>query len=65
MAKKVLITGATGLLGRAVVKAFEGEGWEVTGTGNSRAKPPTIRKIELADTEEVERLFEEVKCVLT
>lgn len=29
----VVITGATGQLGRQVVKAFEKEGWEVFGTG--------------------------------
>ena len=34
--KRVLVTGATGLLGRAVVKAF-GD-WEVLGLGMSRAK---------------------------
>ena len=29
----VLVTGATGQLGRQVVQAFRAEGWEVVGTG--------------------------------
>jgi nucleoside-diphosphate-sugar epimerase len=36
--KRVLVTGATGLLGRAVVKAFEGAQWDVLGLGLSRSK---------------------------
>ncbi len=36
--KRVLVTGATGLLGRAVVKAFDEVGWEVLGLGLSRSK---------------------------
>ena len=31
--KTVVVTGATGQLGRQVVKAFEKGGWEVFGTG--------------------------------
>jgi len=31
--KAAVVTGATGQLGRQVVKAFEKEGWEVFGTG--------------------------------
>ena len=35
--KRVVITGATGLLGRAVVKEFERGSWSVQGWGFNRA----------------------------
>lgn len=59
--KTVLITGATGQLGRQCVKAFENDGWRVVGTGFSRAKPPKIRKLDLGDEGEVKSVLEEVK----
>ncbi len=40
---KVLITGATGLLGRTLYTSFKGAGFEVVGCGFSRAEPPLIR----------------------
>jgi S-adenosylmethionine synthetase len=61
MAKTALITGATGLLGRQVVKAFQRQGWEVVGTGFTRAKPPSIIKLDLGSQSEVERVLEDVK----
>ncbi len=61
MPKSVLVTGATGLLGRQVVIAFEREGWTVTGTGYSRAKPPSILKVDLGSETEVTKVLEEVK----
>ncbi|KAF8425494.1 RmlD-like substrate binding domain-containing protein [Tirmania nivea] len=59
--KTAVVTGATGQLGRQVVKAFEKEGWEVFGTGFSRAKPPAIRKVDLQNREEVVNILDEVK----
>jgi len=56
----VLVTGATGLLGRQVTKAFEDAGWRSTSIGFSRATS-TIRKLDIQDTEAVTKLFEEVK----
>lgn len=38
---RVLITGATGLLGRQVIKAMD-RSWEVRGLGFTRASPPLI-----------------------
>ncbi|KAK9376459.1 uncharacterized protein V1513DRAFT_477616 [Lipomyces chichibuensis] len=40
----VLVTGATGLLGREIVKKFQdyGSKWNVVGTGLSRSSPPTV-----------------------
>ena len=56
-----LITGATGLLGRQVIKAFERGGWKVTGTGYTRASPPSIIKVDLNSTSEIEKVLEDVK----
>ncbi|KAK6523779.1 hypothetical protein TWF281_001751 [Arthrobotrys megalospora] len=64
MAKKVVVTGATGLLGRQVVKAFDEAGWEVIGTGLSRANPPRILKVDVTKKDEVEKLLEDVKPVI-
>jgi len=59
--KTVVVTGATGQLGRQCVKAFEGAGWNTVGTGFSRANPPAILKVDLGNVGEVIRLLEEVK----
>jgi len=61
MAKNVLITGATGLLGRQVVQAFKRAGWNVVGTGFTRANPPSILKLDLGDEAEVARVIGDVK----
>lgn len=61
MSKKVLITGASGLLGRQVVVAFKRAGWEVVGTGLTRTSPPAIIKLDLGDAAEVTRVIDEVK----
>ena len=45
----VLVTGATGLLGRQLIKAFDQAGWKVVGTGFSRSNPPSILKVDLTD----------------
>ena len=55
----VLITGATGLLGRQVVSTFRNAGWRTVGTGFSRAKPPSIHKVDLTDPSAVEKILEE------
>ena len=48
---RILITGATGLLGRAVYAQLkENKDYHVTGTGFSRAKPPVV-KLNLTDAE--------------
>lgn len=61
MSPRALVTGGTGLLGRAVVKAFKGAGWEVTGTGFSRASPPETLKLDILDGSEVAKVLDEVK----
>ena len=64
MAPKALITGATGLLGREVVVAFGRAGYDVVGTGFSRASPPKILKVDIQNADEVSKLFDEVKYAL-
>lgn len=61
MTKAALITGATGLLGRQVVKAFQRQDWDVVGTGYTRAKPPAILKLDLGFEADVAKVLEKVK----
>ncbi|EGO60903.1 hypothetical protein NEUTE1DRAFT_57815 [Neurospora tetrasperma FGSC 2508] len=70
--KTALVTGATGLLGRQVVRAFQGLSvptelsskagwtWEVKGTGFSRADGVNVLKVDLEKEEEVERVLGDV-----
>jgi S-adenosylmethionine synthetase len=60
MSERVVVTGATGLLGRQVLKAFESAGFEVTGTGFSRASEK-ILKLDIQNEEEVEAVFDMVR----
>lgn len=57
----VLVTGATGLLGRQVVRAFERNQWHVKGTGLSRADGQSVLKVDLADAAQVEKALDETK----
>lgn len=61
MARTVLITGATGLLGRQVVKAFKQENWDVKGTGFSRADGNTILKVDLGSESELTKALDDTK----
>ena len=61
MAKKALITGASGLLGRQVLTAFREAGWDVVGTGLSRTEPPTILRLDLANVDAVLELLDSEK----
>jgi nucleoside-diphosphate-sugar epimerase len=58
--KTVFVTGASGLLGRAVLKSFEGKGWTAIGTGLSRSSPPRIRKLDVTDFQGLESLVNEI-----
>ena len=60
--KTALVTGATGFLGRQVVKAFQSHDWTVKGTGYSRADGVNTLKVDLANPTEIEKVLEEVKC---
>lgn len=59
--RTALITGATGLLGRQVLKAFARRDWTARGTGLSRADGTTILKVDLASPEEVEKALDHSK----
>ncbi|OTB06071.1 hypothetical protein M426DRAFT_319145 [Hypoxylon sp. CI-4A] len=59
--KTALITGATGLLGRQVVRAFERGDWNVKGTGYSRADGTSILKVDLVNADEVAGTLDNVK----
>ncbi|KAI1491204.1 hypothetical protein F5X96DRAFT_487481 [Biscogniauxia mediterranea] len=59
--KTVLVTGATGLLGRQVVRAFERKDWTVKGTGFSRADGSIVLKVDLGKESELETCLDNVK----
>jgi NAD(P)-dependent dehydrogenase (short-subunit alcohol dehydrogenase family) len=62
MAQTVLVTGASGLLGRQVAEAFRRDSsWKVVGQGFTRASPPTILKADLGQESDIVWLLEEVK----
>jgi nucleoside-diphosphate-sugar epimerase len=61
MNKTALVTGATGFLGRQVVKVFEWNEWSVKGTGFARADGSTILKVDLTHAQDLEKALEDVK----
>lgn len=61
MTQAALVTGATGLLGRQVLKAFESAGWSTTGTGFSRGAPPKIVKVDIQDDNQIAKVLDELK----
>lgn len=56
-APRVLVTGATGLLGRAVCSEFRSHGWLVIGVGFRRARPGVLR-CDLTDEDAVRGLLQ-------
>jgi NAD(P)-dependent dehydrogenase (short-subunit alcohol dehydrogenase family) len=61
MSSVVLVTGASGLLGRQVFNTFQHSGVLVVGQGYSRAAPPTILRADLEKSEDIKSLLDEVK----
>jgi len=61
MARTVIVTGASGFLGRQVLQKFKSAGWNAVGTGFTRANPPSILKLDLSDEAVVSSLLDEVK----
>lgn len=64
MTETAVITGATGLLGRQVLKSFDSAGFNAIGTGFNRATDK-IRKLDIQNADEIEKLFNEVKYAYT
>lgn len=61
MAQRTLVTGATGLLGRQVLKAFDDAGWESFGTGFRRGDLPKIHRVDIQNEDEVIKVLNDVK----
>lgn len=62
--RTVLVTGATGLLGREVVAAFKiRNGWTVKGSGYSRADGADIIKLDLESGADIAKTLDEIRCV--
>lgn len=59
--KTVLVTGATGLLGRQVLKGFAKRDWTTKGTGYSRADGASILKVDMVSPAEVAEALDTVK----
>lgn len=61
--RTVLVTGATGLLGREVVSAFRllHSGWAVKGTGFSRADGVDVLKVNLESAADVAKTLDETR----
>lgn len=57
---KVIVTGASGVLGTAVYNAFKSAGHDVLGLARTRATGE-LQKLDLLDYEAVEQLFSEFK----
>ncbi|KAM4676808.1 methionine adenosyltransferase 2 subunit beta isoform 2-T2 [Discoglossus pictus] len=58
--RRVLVTGATGLLGRSVYKEFKDNNWHVLGCGYSRARP-RFEYLNLLDAAAVKALVQDFK----
>lgn len=61
--RTVIVTGATGLLGRQVTRMFRMKGWNVKGTGYSRADGVEVLKVNLEAEQEVTKLLDDIKLV--
>lgn len=61
-APRVLVTGATGLLGRAVCREFQNNNWLVIGIGFRRARPGILR-CDLTDEDAVRGLLQDYKVL--
>lgn len=61
-APRVLVTGATGLLGRAVCREFQSNSWVVIGVGFRRARPGILR-CDLTDGDAVRGLLQDYKVL--
>lgn len=61
MTSTVLVTGASGLLGRAMFERFQYSGVLTIGQGYTRALPPTLQRANLENPDEIKALMDNVK----
>ncbi|KAF3038595.1 hypothetical protein E8E11_004632 [Didymella keratinophila] len=59
--RTVLVTGASGLLGRQVQQQFARAGWKAIGTGLHRLNPPDIVKLNILNRADIDALLDDVK----
>ncbi|UJR31620.1 hypothetical protein I4U23_019102 [Adineta vaga] len=59
--KTVLITGASGVLGRQVTNRFLDAGWNVTGLAYTRANKTHLIRCDLTNFEETNKIIQDVK----
>lgn len=65
MMGRVMITGASGLLGRAIYREFKSSGhWEVLGLAFSRTAGGLV-KVDITDKEAITKAIEDFKVRLT
>lgn len=64
-ARKLIVTGASGVLGTAVYDAFRAAGWDTIGLARSRVAPG-LTQLDLLDEAAVETLFQQSRphCVI-
>lgn len=62
--RTVLVTGATGLLGREVAKTFRLGGWHVKAAGYSRADGVDVLRVDVRSEDELAKVLDENKSVL-
>ena len=58
MANKVLVTGASGLLGREILRQFVFNGWDALGLAYSRVHG-SLRKVDLCEEAQIEAVLDE------
>ncbi|KAF3045966.1 hypothetical protein E8E12_009308 [Didymella heteroderae] len=59
--RTVLVTGASGLLGRQVQRHFARAGWKAIGTGLNRINPPDIVKLNILNRKDIDALLDDIK----
>lgn len=60
-APRVLVTGATGLLGRQMIRTLSSTSWEVCGLCKSRTQPPSIVTCDLTQEEAFWQLMQQFR----
>ncbi|CAF0714860.1 unnamed protein product [Adineta steineri] len=59
--KTVLITGASGVLGRQVTNRFIDAGWDVTGLAYNRANKKHLIRCDLTNFDETDKIIREIQ----